>query len=131
MCSRLQPYLEYAGRTGMGSPRPRLTTYCLLLSTDTTYRYGVAEAEPPELGRLQVSRHVRLALVDGEDDGHILLAEEGCDIAVEHRAALLAVDDHHSNVSLTQRRERLLSDLRQEDLVGVVVEDLSRVELSG
>ena len=29
------------------------------------------------------------------------------------------------------RRERLLSDLRQEDLVGVVVEDLSRVELSG
>ena len=80
----------------------------------------------------QISSQISAAaLVDGEDDGHILLAEEGCDIAVEHRAALLAVDDHHSNVSLTQRRERLLSDLRQEDLVGVVVEDLSRVELSG
>ena len=95
------------------------------------HRYGVAEAEPPEVGRLQVSLHVRLALVDGEDDGHILLAEEGCDVAIEDRAAFLAVDDHHSDVSLTQRRERLLSDLRQEDLVGVVVEDLTRVGASG
>ena len=47
------------------------------------------------------------------------------------RAALLAVDDHHSDVRLAQRRERLLSNLRQEDLVGVVVEDLTRVGASG
>tara|TARA_B100000795_G_scaffold26295_1_gene17475 strand:+ start:173 stop:397 length:225 start_codon:yes stop_codon:yes gene_type:complete len=74
---------------------------------------------------------VRLALVDGEDDGHVLLAEEGGDVAVEHCAALLAIDHHHGDVRLAQRRERLLSDLRQEDLIGVVVEDLPRVEASG
>ena len=34
-------------------------------------------------------------------------------------------------LGLGLRRERLLSDLRQEDLVRVVVEDLPRVEASG
>ena len=42
-------------------------------------------------GGLQVSRDVRLALVDRDDDRHLLLAQEGRDVLVERRAAHLPV----------------------------------------
>lgn len=59
-----------------------------------------------------LSSHLRLALVDREDDRHLLLPKKSRNLLVQHVTARLSVYDHDHGSRLLERDQRLLSDLR-------------------